>query len=105
MNDRVVGIIHPHHTPTCSTGDDSFITRAGCWRAAEQIQALLVILVVVLRGFVPAFRTGLRYLVLGLRILEGQTVSAVNRANFLGVDIGSRISSDDDIKRAKKTNK
>ena len=101
MNDRVVGIIYPHNTPTCSAGDESFITRAGCWRASEQIQALLVVLVVVLRGFVAAFRTGLRYLVLGLRILEGQTVS-VNRANFLGVNIGCRILSDDDIKRAKK---
>ena len=101
VNDRVVGIIYPHHTPTCSTGDDSFITRAGCWKASEQIQALLVILVVVLRGFVATFRTGLRYLVLGLRILEGQTVS-VNRANFIGVDVGSSILSNDDIKRAKK---
>ena len=100
VNKRVVGISYPHNTPTCSVGNESFINRAGCWRASEQIQALLVILVTVLRGFVLAFRTGLRSLVLGLRILEGQTVS-VNQANVLGVNVGSRVLSDDDIRRAK----
>ena len=56
---------------------------------------------VVLRGFVTAFRTDLRFLVLGLRMLEGQTVS-MNDANALGVGIGSRILNDEHISRAKK---
>ena len=72
VNKRVCDISYPHYTPTCSVGDYSFIKKGGCWRTAEKIQALCVILIPVLRGYVRAFRTGLRSLVHGLRLLMDQ---------------------------------
>ena len=75
VNRRVVGISYPHYTPVCHIGKESFIKRQGTWRTASKLIALLIILVPVTRGFVPKFRKGLRSLVWGLRILEGQTFS------------------------------
>ena len=100
INRRVVGICYPHDTPTCSVGADSFIRKAGCWRAASKLQAFLVILVTVLRGYVKTFRTGLRFLVLGLRILEGQTYS-VNELDARGLNRGAKVLSEEDIERAR----
>ena len=100
VNARVVGISYPHHTPTCSANNESFINAQGCWRTAEKIQALLTVLVPSLRGFVAPLRTGLRSLVLGLRMLEGQTYS-VNDLIRLGLDPGFKALAKPTISRAK----
>ena len=70
-------------------------------RTAEKIQALLVILVPSLRGFVRPLRTGLRSLVLGLRLLEGQTFSA-NELAHLVLGQGVKALKKSDISRAKR---
>lgn len=101
VNARVAGICYPHHTPTCSDhNQQSFIFRQGCWRTAEKIQALLVVLIPSLRGFVTPLRTALRSLVLGLRLLEGQTFS-VNELIRLGLTQGFKAVSNESIRRAK----
>ena len=100
VNQRVVGISYPHLTPTCSAGKQSFIFKEGCWRTAEKIQALLVVLVPSLRGFVKPLRTALRSLVLGLRILEGQSLS-VNEQIRLCLDRGFKALKKTSISRAK----
>ena len=76
VNKRAVGLCYPHYTPVCHIGKDSFINRAGCWRSASKLLAFLVILIPILRGFVPTFFEGLRRVIYGLRILQGQTCSA-----------------------------
>ena len=101
VNSRVVRIIYPHLTPTCSIDETSFIFRGGCWRTASKLQALLVVLVPSLRGFVRPVRTALRSIVLGLRILEGQTYS-VNDLQRLGLRKGCHALAKGDISRAKK---
>ena len=68
----------------CHIGKDSFFNRGGCWRTANKILAFLVILIPVLHGFVTPFREGLRRVVYGLRILQGQTCS-VNEAAALNL--------------------
>ena len=100
VNERVVGISYPHHTPTCSAGEQSFVFNEGCWRTAEKIQALLVVLVPCLRGFVAPVRTALRSIVLGLRILEGQTFS-LNEQVRLRLDRGFKALRKESIGRAK----
>ena len=100
VNERVVGISYPHHTPTCSAGKQSFVYREGCWRTAEKIQALLVVLVPSLRGFVTPLRTALRSIVLGLRILEGQTFS-INEQVRLCLDRGFKALEKASLGRAK----
>jgi hypothetical protein len=101
VNSRVVEIIYPHLTPTCSIDKTSFIFRGGCWRTASKLQALLVVLVPSLRGFVRPVRTALRSIVLGLRILEGQTYS-VNALRRLGLRKGCHALAKGDITRAKQ---
>lgn len=101
VNDRVTRISYPHHTPTCNAEKQSFIFREGCWRTAEKIQALLVILIPSLRNFVAPVRTALRSLVLGLKMLEGQTLS-VNEQVRLCLDRGFKGLHKEDIQRAKK---
>ena len=76
VNGRAVGLCYPHYTPVCHIGKDSFVNRAGCWRSASKLLAFLVILIPILRGFVPDFFEGLRRVIHGLRILKGQTCSA-----------------------------
>lgn len=90
VNRRVVNISYPHYTPVCHVGNDSFINKSGCWRTASKLIAFLVLLVPVLRGFVTKFRTGLRFLILGLRILEGQTLS-VNECDTLHLERGFKV--------------
>ena len=87
VNERLMRISYPHYTPVCSIDDDSFINRAGIWRSANKLIAFLVLLVPSLRGLVPKFRAGLRSLIWGIRILEGQPIS-VKEADALGVDRG-----------------
>ena len=101
VNERVVRTITPHLTPKCSIDKSSFIYRQGCWRTASKLQALLVILVPALRGFVRPLRTALRSLILGLRLLEGQTFS-VNDLRRLGLRQGFHALAKRDITCAKK---
>ena len=100
VNKRVAGIAYPHYTPVCGIGEDSFIKRTGCWRTASKLIALCVILVPALRGYVLPFRTGLRHLILGLRILEGQTFS-INEARELKIEPGSKALDKSQIRLAK----
>ena len=100
VNKRILNISYPHYTPVCSIDSDSFINRAGIWRTANKLVAFLVLLVPVLRGFVPKLRDGLRSLIWGLRILERQTPS-VNEADELNLERGHRALKKSDIKRAR----
>ena len=86
--------------PTCCAGKKSFVYREGCWRTAEKLQAFLVVLVPALRGFVTSLRTALRSIVLGLRILEGQTFS-VNEQVRLCLDRGFKAIEKAALGRAK----
>lgn len=96
---RVLRISYPHYTPVCGIKGASFYNRAGCWRTASKLIAFLVILVPTLRGFVPKLRAGLRSLILGLRILEGQSFS-FNEARELNLEPGGPALKKTDIKRA-----
>ena len=100
VNRRVLRISYPHYCPVCSIKDDSFINGAGCWRTASKLVALLVVLVPVLRGFVPKVRAGLRSLIWGLRILEGQTFS-VYEADFFNLERGFKNLKKSDIAKAR----
>ena len=91
---------YPHYTPVCHIPGESFIKRAGIWRTANKLIAFLILLVPSLRGFVPKLRVGLRSLIWGLRILEGQTLS-VNEADELHVERGAKTLNASDIKRAR----
>lgn len=101
VNSRVADIIYPHYTPVCGLHDETFIKRTGCWRTASKLIAMCVILVPALRGYVPAFRTGLRKLILGLKILEGQTYS-VDESRALNLDPGAKAIKKTEIDRAHK---
>jgi len=100
VNKRLLNISYPHYTPVCSIESDSFINRAGIWRTANKLVAFLVLLVPSLRGFLPKLRVGLRSLIWGLRILEGQTLS-VNEADAAHLKRGFRALKKSDIKRAR----
>ena len=101
VDKRVVRLCYPHYTPVCNIDDQSFIYRAGVWRTASKLIAFLVVLVPVLRGFVPKFRCALRSLIWGLRILEGRALS-VNEADACKLDRGFKALHKNDIPRAKK---
>ena len=101
VNKRLMRISYPHYTPVCSIDNDSFINRAGIWRSANKLIAFLVLLVPALRGLVPKFRSGLRSLIWGIRILEGQTIS-VNEADALGIDRGFTVLKKEMTALAKK---
>ena len=96
VNQRILRISYPHYTPVCNIDSDSFINRAGIWRTASKLVAFLVLLVPALRGFVPKLRAGLRSLIWGLRILEGQTIS-VHEADVLGVERGFKVLKKADV--------
>ena len=100
INNRALNVVYPHYTPLCHIDNDSFINGAGCWRTTAKLVAFLVILVPVLRGFVPKFRAGLRSLIWGIRILEGRTLSA-QEANDLNLESGSKALKKSDIAKAR----
>lgn len=64
VDKRIVNLSYPHYTPVCNIDNESFIYRAGIWRTASKLVAFLVILVPVLRGFVPKLRCALRFVML-----------------------------------------
>ena len=100
VNNRALRVCYPHYTPLCSIDSDSFINGAGVWRTANKLLALMVLLVPLLRGYLPAVRLGLRSLIWGIRILEGQTIS-VNEADALHVERGSKVLREADTDRAR----
>ena len=100
VNQRILRISYPHYTPVCSIDSDSFINRSGIWRTASKLIAFLVLLVPALRGFVPKLRSGLRSLIWGLRILEGQTIS-VHEADVLNLERGFKALNKADVDRAR----
>lgn len=100
VNKRILRISYPHYTPVYSVNSDSFINRSGIWRTASKLIAFLVLLVPALRGFVPKLHAGLRSLIWGLRILEGQTIS-VHEADVLNVERGFKVLNKADIARAR----
>ena len=85
VNKRAATLCYPHYSPVCHIGKDSFFKRTGCWRTASKLVAFLVLLVPLLMGFVKPFREGLRRVVYGLRILQGQTCS-FNEARALNLE-------------------
>ena len=101
VDKRVVGLVYPHYTPICHIENQSFIYRAGVWRTASKLIAFLVILVTVLRGFVPKLRYALRSLIWGLRLLEGRSLSA-NEADALRLDRGFKAMHKSDTVKGKK---
>ena len=100
VNQRLLNVSYPHYTPVCNIPGTSFINGAGIWRTANKLIAFLVLLVPALRGFVPKLHAGLRSLIWGLRILEGQTLS-VNEAGELKVESRFKALNQSDIKRAR----
>jgi len=100
VDKRVLNIIYPHYSPVCNIDGVSFINGAGCWRTASKLIAFLIILVPALRGFVPKFRAGLRRLIWGIRILEGQTLSVVE-AQSLNLERGFRALKKSDVAKAR----
>ena len=101
VNRRLLNVCYPHYTPVCHIPGESFIKRSGIWRTANKLVAFLVLLIPSLRGFVPKLRDGLRSLIWGLRILEGQTYS-VNEAGELHLEPGFKGLKKSDIERARK---
>ena len=77
--------------PPCMTlSGKSFLQNTSATKkTAQKLLALLVILPTVLRHFIRALRRGIRFLVLALRMLEGQAHS-YNECNRLGVEPRSR---------------
>ena len=100
VNKRAATLCYPHYTPVCHIGKDSFIKGTGCWRTASKLICFLVILVPILRGFVTTFRAGLRRVVYGLRILEGQSCSA-NEAVSLNLKFCNVFLRRSDIDKAR----
>ena len=101
VNRRATALCYPHYTPVCHVGKDSFFNRAGCWRTASKLLAFLVLLVPLLFGFVKPFREGLRRVVYGLRILQGQTCS-FNEAKTLNLEFTNIFLRNSDIRKARR---
>ena len=102
IDDRVRNIVYPHGINGCSKDGSSFLRKSGrTWRTADKLTALLTILPVVLRDYVPKVRAGVRKVILGLRILEGRCVNS-DEAARLGVQGGCRPLIDGDIDKAER---
>ena len=99
VNKRAVTLCYPHYVPVCHLGKDSFFKRTGCWRTASKLVAFLVLLVPLLVDFVKPFREGLRRVVYGLRILQGQTCS-FNEAKALNLEFTSIFLRPREIEKA-----
>ena len=95
-------ISYPHYTSECGIKGASFYNRAGWllsnWIEVGRIPCYLRVST-PLRGFVPKLRVGLRSLIWGLRILEGQRFS-VNEARELNLEPGRPALKKAGIKRA-----
>ena len=90
VDQRVLNMVYPHNTERVVKKGKSFLqlTAAAC-KTGKKILALTVVLPTVLRGYVHALRRGIRLMVLGLRLIDGQ-VHSYNECRRLGVEPGSR---------------
>ena len=87
---RVLRMVFPHNTESLVKDGRTFLQYSNASnKTSKKLLALLVVLPTVLRGHVQALRRGLRLVVLGLRMLEGQ-VHSYNECIRLGVEPGSR---------------
>lgn len=69
---RVLNIVYPRYTPSCSKDGASFWKNANrVWRTADKLLAFLVIMPTSMRGLGVSSFPGIRRLVHGLRLLEG----------------------------------
>ena len=97
---RVERIVYPHGPAGCSKEGAGFFKNLNrARRMSQKLLAFLVILPTVLRGYVREVRTGLRKLILGLRLLEGRCVNA-QEARDLNIPFGSRPLFAEDIAKA-----
>ena len=78
---RIQNMVFPYKTEPVTKNGRSFLNfTAASNKTSKKILCLLVILPTVLRGYVQALRRGLRLIVLGLRMLEGQVYTHTPRA-------------------------
>ena len=70
---RVLRMVLPHNTEPFTKDGRSFLNFSKASnKTSKKLLILLVVLPTVLRGYIQPLRRGLRLLVLGLRMLEGQ---------------------------------
>ena len=99
---RIRSLVFPTNTERVLKKGKSFMNlTAAIGKSAKKHLMLLRILPTVLRGFVQALRRGLRYLVLGWRMLEGQVYS-FNKCKSLTIEPGGRSLDPKIIPTAKK---
>ena len=99
---RVRGLVFPLNTERVLNKGRSFLQSTGATgKTSKKILMLMRILPTVLRGFVRALRIGLCYVVLALRLLEGQ-VHSFNTCRDLGIEPGTRCLNPEVIPKSKK---
>ena len=102
--DRYVRAIWwPHHMDKLCNKTESFWTKSYTKHAPKckhKMYILLVLLPTLLRGFVPTFHRALLTLVYGLRLLDGQVISALEARNR-GVTLGSHVLKRSSIAHAR----
>ena len=99
---RIVCMVFPHNTERVTKDGKSCLrSAAATCKTAKKMIMLLYILPTVLRGYVQALRRGLRFMVLALRMLDGQ-VHSYNECIRLGVEPGTRCFDPDLIPTIKK---
>ena len=87
---RVLNMILPHNTESICRDGRSFLNFSKASnKTSKKLLILLVILPTVLRGYVQPLRRGMRLIILGLRMIDGQ-VHSYNASVRLGVVPGSR---------------
>ena len=87
---RIVSMVFPQHTERVTkNGKSCFRLGAATCKTSKKMIMLLYILPTVLRDYVQAFRRGLRFIVLAIRMIDGQVYS-FNKCQRLNVEPGSR---------------
>lgn len=101
VDERVRSLVFPLNTERVLKDGASFLNSAAATcKSAKKHMMLIRILPTVLRGFVQSVRRGLRKVVLGWRLLEGQ-VHSFNKCSRLGIEAGCRSLSPGVIETAK----
>ena len=99
---RIVSMVFPANTERVVKDGKSFLRApAAICKTAKKIMMLLYIYPTVLRGYVSALRRALRFVVLGLRMLQGQ-VHSFNECTRLQIEPGSRCFNPADISVIRK---
>lgn len=90
VDKRIKSLVFPLCTERVLKNGKSFLqSSAATSKSAKKHLMLLRILPTVLRGFVKGVRRGLRFLVLGWRLLDGQ-VNSFNQCVRLGIEPGGK---------------